>query len=224
MATGRLKPRKGLDIVPAYQLTPTPLVYEISEPKEFEGKFQIIVQFPRRLELFENRKEFAKCFDGFQRINRNYDAIIEDVYIDTFVIEPDDIFENRQVVMEVSFEDSADFLGELTGAPTVEEVIEAGGEIVHPYLVGTPLWHDKGIEVKEFKLIGEKLFLTWERFLLMGTEWCHKWGHYTASKTGLSLEATVGSVMLLKEFFEVYKANWPYNRKVLLSSNCYGGY
>ena len=223
MATGRLKPRKGLDIVPAYQLTPTPLVYEISEPKEFEEKFQIVVQFPRRLELFENRKEFAKCFDGFQEANKNYDAIIEDVYIDTFVIEPDD-FESRQVVMEVSFEDSADFLGELTGAPTVEEVIEAGGEIVHPYLVATPLWRDERMEVKEFKLIGQKLFETWKCFLGTGTEWCHKWADYPMSKTGLSVEATVGSVMLLKEFFEVYKANWPYNRKVLLTCNCSGGY
>ena len=224
MATGRLKPRKGLDIVPACELTPTPLIYEISKPKEFEGKFQIIVQFPRRLELFENRKEFAKCFDGFERINRNYDEIMENVYIDTFMIEPDDDFENRQVVMEVSFEDSADFLGELTGAPTVEEVIEAGGEIVHPYLVATPLWGDESIEVKEFKLIGQKLFRTWECFLLTGTEWRGKWADYPMSKTGLSVEATVGSIMLLKEFFEVYKANWPYNRKVLLSSNCSGGY
>ena len=222
MATGRLKPRKGLDIVPAYQLTPTPIIYEISKPKEFEGKFQIIVQFPRRLELFENRKEFAKCFDIFERANKAYGEIIEDVYIDTFMIEPDDEVENRQVTMEVSFEDSADFLGELTGAPTVEEVIEAGGEIVHPYLVATPYCRDEQMEVKKFKLIGKKIFQTWERFLLLGTE--YKWAHYTANKTGLSLEATVGSVLLLKEFFKVYKANWPYNRKVLLSCNCSGGY
>ena len=221
MATGRLKPRKGIDIVPAYQLTPTPIIDEISKPKEFEGKFQIIVQFPRRLELFENRKKFAKCFDDFEK---PYGEIMEDIYIDTFKIEPDDEFENRQVTMEVSFEDSADFLGELTGAPTVEEVIEAGGEIVHPYLVATPHWRDERMEVKKFKLIGKKIFQTWERFLLIHDEWHYKWADYPMSKTDLSVEATVGSVMLLKEFFEVYKANWPYNRKVLLSSNCSGGY
>ena len=192
---------EGVDVVAPYRLTPKVDVFEATR-----DKLSVMVGFPRRLALPDNRSEFATVFDGFGEIVDDYGIDPMDVSVKFCELEV--INETNGIVIDIPMIDVDGFLGELWADPDLDQVLAAGGEMSHPFKIANV----NRVSI-EYPLIDFMVHYIWRSFLAHQTpdSWFRTakgdtaWVKPVAQKHNVDPRTVIAVVGLLKAAYAKYE-------------------